>query len=221
MTDILELDDLKTAWQSLDRKLDLQNALLLDQAREKRFNTLGRRLLPLRFGKVVQMLFGGLLIWPAVMVWPERMDGSLLFWSAIAMHVYGVALIALGGIMHGKLSELDRGESVLENQKRLAQARRFQVLSGIAVGLPWWFIWVPCSAVIAAAVAGIDIYANAPGPMAWMFAVGVAGWVLSIVAYRWAMQKPQWSARMERSAAGRSFERARKVLDELEAFERG
>jgi len=220
VTDILELDDLKSAWQSLDRKLDLQNALLLDQAREKRFKTLGRRLLPLRFGKVGQMLFGGLLIWPAVQVWPELMDGSLLFWSAIAIHVYGVALIALGGIMHGKLSEIDRGESVLENQKRLAQARRFQVLSGIAVGLPWWFIWVPCSAVVAAAGPGVDIYANAPGLMAWMFFGGVAGWALTIVAYRWAMKKPQWAARLEKTAAGRSFDRAREVLDELEAFER-
>lgn len=221
MTDVLELDDLKSAWQSLDRKLDLQNALLLDQARDKRFKTLGRRLLPLRFGKVVQMLFGGLLIWPAVSVWTELWDGSLLFWSGIAMHVYGVALIALGGIMHGKLSALDRGESVLENQKRLAQARRFQVLSGMAVGLPWWFLWAPFGAVVAAAVADIDIYANAPGPMAWMFSAGVAGWVLTIVAYRWASRQPQWSARIERSAAGRSFDRAREVLDELNAFERG
>lgn len=123
--------------------------------------------------------------------------------------------------MHGKLSELDCGERVLENQKRLAQARRFQVLSGIAVGLPWWFIWVPCGAVIAAAVAGIDIHANAPGPMAWMFFGGVAGWALTIVTYRWVMNKPQWAARLEKSAAGRSFDRAREVIDELEAFERG
>lgn len=220
MTDVLELDDLKNAWQSLDRKLDLQNALLLDQAREKRFKTLGRRLLPLRFGKVVQMLFGGLLILPAVSVWTELWDGSLLFWSGITMHVYGVVLIALGGIMHAKLSEIDRGESVLENQKRLARARRFQVLSGMAVGLPWWFIWVPCSAVVAAAVADVDIYTNAPGPMAWMFAGGVVGWVLTLVVYRWAVQKPQWAARMESSAAGRSLDRAREVLDELNAFER-
>ncbi len=220
MTDVLELDDLKNAWQSLDRKLDLQNALLLDQAREKRFKTLGRRLLPLRFGKVVQMLFGGLLILPAVSVWTELWDGSLLFWSGITMHVYGVVLIALGGIMHAKLSELDRGESVLENQKRLARARRFQVLSGMGVGLPWWFIWVPCSAVVASAVADVDIYANAPGPMAWMFAGGVVGWVLTLVVYRWAVQKPQWAARMESSAAGRSLDRAREVLDELNAFER-
>jgi serine/threonine-protein kinase len=221
VTDILELDDLKNAWQSLDRKLDLQNALLLDQAREKRFKTLGRRLLPLRFGKVLQMLFGGLLILPAVSVWTELRDGSLLFWSGIAMHVYGVVLICLGAIMHVKLSELDRGESVLENQKRLARARRFQVLSGMAVGLPWWFIWVPCSAVVAAALADVDMYANAPGPMAWMFGVGVAGWALTIVAYRWAMNRPRWAERVERSAAGRSFERARQTLDELNAFEKG
>ncbi len=221
MTDILELDDLKSAWQSLDRKLDLQNALLLDQAREKRFKTLGRRLLPLRFGKAVQMMFGALLILPSVSVWGEYRLGSLLFWSAIAMHVYGVVLIILGGIMQGKLSEFDRGESVLENQRRLASARRFQVLSGMAVGLPWWFIWVPFSAVIVAAVADIDMYAKAPGVMAWMFFGGVAGWALTIVVYRWAMQKPKWAARMERSAAGRSFERAKQTLDELNAFEQG
>ena len=220
MTDVLELDDLKGAWQSLDRKLDLRNALLLDQAREKRYRRLALRLLPLRFGKAIQMVFGALLILPAVSVWSELRDGSLLFWSAIAMHLYGVALIILGGIMQARLSEFDRGESVLENQKRLARARRFQVLSGLAVGLPWWFIWAPFGAVIAAAVADVDIYANAPGVMAWMIAGGVVGYVLTVAAYLWAVKKPQWAARMESSAAGRSLDRAREVLNELNAFER-
>lgn len=195
--------------------------MLLDQVREKRFRTLGRRFLPLRIGKAMQMVFGVLLILPAMSVWSELRDGSLLFWSTIAMHVYGVVLIILGGVMQGRLSELDRGESVLENQKRLARARRFQVLSGMVVGLPWWFIWVPCSAIVAAAAADIDIYANAPRVMAWMFFGGVAGRALTVVAYRWAMHKPQWAARMEKSAAGRSLERARQTLDELNAFERG
>jgi len=220
MTDVLELDDLKSAWASLDRKLDLRNALLLDQVREKRFKTLSVRLLPLRFGQAVQMVSGVLLILLAVSVWSEFKDASVLFWSAIAMHVYGVVLISLGGVMQGKLSEFDRNENVLENQKRLARARRFYVLGGMAVGLPWWFLWVPFGAVGVAAVAGVDLYARAPGIMAWMFAGGVVGYALTLVVYRWAMQKPEWAARIEGSAAGRSLNRAREVLDELNAFEK-
>ena len=68
MADILELDNLKSAWQSLGRKLDRRNALLLDQVREKRFRTLGRRLFPLRFGRAVQLVSGVLLILPAMSV---------------------------------------------------------------------------------------------------------------------------------------------------------
>ncbi len=220
MTDALELDDLKNAWASLDRKLDLQNTLLLDQMRARRFRSLTLRLLPLRFGQVVQMVFGVLLILPAVAVWSELKDGSMLFWSAIAMHVYGVLLIILGGVMQGKLSEFDRNESVLANQKRLAQARRFYIIGGMAVGLPWWFLWVPFGAVVVSAIAGIDLYARAPDNMAWMFAGGVAGYLLTLVAYRWAMQKPAWAARIEGSAAGWSLNQARKTLDELNAFEK-
>jgi len=221
MTNVLELDDLKAAWQSLDRKLDLQNTLLLDQARERRFRTLSRRLLPLRFGQALQMVFGVLLILLAVSVWSSLRDGSVLFWAAIFMHVYGVVLIMLGGIMYGKLSNFDRGETVLENQKRLARARRFYLIAGMAVGLPWWFLWIPFGMVAIVAGTGIDVYARAPAGFNWMFVGCVAGLLLTVGGCFWAMRRPEWAPRIERSAAGRSLNRAKAALDELDAFERG
>lgn len=221
MTNVLELDDLKTAWQSLDRKLDLQNTLLLDQARERRFKTLSRRLLPLRFGQALQMVFGVLLILMAVSVWSSPGHGSVLFWSAVFMHVYGVVLIGMGGEMQRMLSQFDPGEPVLANQKRLARARRFYVIAGAAaIGLPWWFLWIPFGMVAVAAATGIDGYARAPATFNWMFVGCVAGFLLTLGALRWAMRRPQWAARIERSMAGRSLNRAKAALDELDAFER-
>jgi serine/threonine-protein kinase len=220
MTNVLELDDLKAAWQSLDRKLDLQNTLLLDQAHERRFRTLGRRLLPLRVGQALQMVFGVALILPAVSVWSSLRDGSVLFWAAIFMHVYGAVLIMLGAIMHGVLRQFDPGEPVLDSQKRLARARRFYVIAGLAAGLPWWFLWIPFGLVVISATTGIDAYARASQEFNWMFTACFAGFLLTLGGYRWAMRRPQWAARIERSAAGRSLNRAKAALEELEAFER-
>lgn len=220
MTTPIELDDLKTAWQTLDRKLEQQNALLLHQARESTFKTLHRRLLPLRFGQAVQMLVGVALILPAVAVWSSLRDGSVLFWAGIAMHVYGVALIIVGGIMQGLLSEFDRGEPVLVKQKRLARARRFYVVAGMWVGLPWWLLWIPLMMVLVAAGTGVDVYARMPTGIHWMLLVGVLGLVATLLFHRWAMHRPHWAARIEGSAAGRSLNRAKATLDEIAAFER-
>ena len=220
MTNVLELDDLKAAWQSLDRKLDLQNTLLLDQARERRFRTLARRLMPLRLGQALQMAFGVLLVLPAVSVWSTLRDGSVLFWCATLMHVYGGALILLGGVMQAMLGQFERGEPVLISQKRLARARRFYVIAGMAAGLPWWFLWIPFGLVVIFATTGIDAYARASAGFNWMFAACFAGFLLTLGGYRWAMRRPQWAQRIERSAAGRSLNRAKAALDELDAFER-
>ncbi|NQD35417.1 hypothetical protein HPT27_00180 [Permianibacter sp. IMCC34836] len=219
MSNPMELDDLKAAWQAMDRKLEQQNGLLLLQARESQFKTLRRRLLPLRFGQALQMLFGVALILPSVTVWSSLRDGSALFWAGIVMHVYGVMLIVTGGIMQGLLSEFDRGESVLTNQKRLAKARRFYVLAGMSVGLPWWLLWIPFMMVISAAATGVDFYARMPSAINWMLLVGVLGLVATLLLHRWAMRRPSWANRIERSAAGRSLNRAKATLDEIAAFE--
>ena len=62
METTMELDDFKQAWQTLDRRLELQNTLQLQAHRERKFDSLRRKLRPLRWGQALQMIFGIVVI---------------------------------------------------------------------------------------------------------------------------------------------------------------
>lgn len=220
---VSELDDLKAAWQALDRKLDRQNDLLLSQTLHrlhKRFKRFKRRLLPLQLGQAIQMLLGVVLVLPAISVWSTLRDGSVLFWAGILLHVYGVLMIIVSGVMLGLLAQIDSSASVLKNQKRLATARRYYVISGMCLGLPWWFLWIPFMMVVAAAGASIDFYAQMPTTINWMFGVGIIGLMATIALHRWGMRHPRWAGRIERNMVGKSLLRSSVILDEIESFEK-
>lgn len=216
---ISELDDLRTAWQALDRKLDRQNQLLLNQTLHKLHTRLKRRLRPLLLGQVLQMSFGVLLILPSIAVWSSLRDGSVQFWAGILMHVYGVLIIIAGGVLLGLLAKIDSGDSVLENQKRLANARHFYAIAGMCIGLPWWFLWIPFMMVIVGASTGIDFYAQMPTSINWMFAAGIGGLIATIALHRWGMKHPRWSGTIERNMTGKSLLRSSAILDEIASFE--
>lgn len=220
MTQPLELDDLKTAWQALDRKLEQQNTLLLNQARTEKAKSLKRRLWPLRLGQSVQMLVGVLLILLSVSVWSQLDADSPAFWAAIILHGYSVLMIIFGGVMHGLLSEIDCSQPVLQIQKRLARARRFYVVGGMWIGLVWWLLWLPFMMVLVAFVAGVDMYSRISAAVPWIVAGGLLGLVATLAFHRWAQRRPKLAAWLERASAGGSLNRAQAMLDEIAAFER-
>jgi serine/threonine-protein kinase len=216
---VSELDDLKTAWQALDRKLDRHNQLLLEQTLHKLHSRFKRSLLPLQLGQALQMLLGVVLILPAVSVWSSLRDGSVLFWAGIVVHAYAVLMIIAGGVMQGLLAKSDSSDSVLKNQKRLATARHYYVIFGMCLGLPWWFLWIPFMMVIVGAGAGIDFYAQMPTTINWMLGVSIVCMLATIALHRWGMKHSRWSARIERNLAGNSLNRSSAILDEIKSFE--
>ena len=70
----MELDDLKSAWQSLDRRLQLENALRLEDRRERKLERARANLRPLLFGVAVQALLGVGLIVLGVACWHRNLD---------------------------------------------------------------------------------------------------------------------------------------------------
>ena len=54
----MELDDMKLAWQTLDRRLELRNALDMDLLRERKLDKMKSGLRPLLFGQAIQLAAG-------------------------------------------------------------------------------------------------------------------------------------------------------------------
>lgn len=54
----MELDELKTAWQTLDRRLQQHNAINLQLFKDRKLDKARSSLRPLFWGQIAQMLFG-------------------------------------------------------------------------------------------------------------------------------------------------------------------
>ncbi len=153
--------------------------------------------------------------------WTRNPAPGGCFIAGILVHAFGVATAASGGIMSGLIGSLDWSAPVLAIQKRLSVMRRFYVLAGVAVGWPWWVMWLP----VVLAVAGLDPRnAGASVTPGWVWgslAVGLAGLLATWLFYRWACSpaRPELARRMQASVTGSGLRRAQGLLDELRAFE--
>ena len=227
MNTTMELDDLKQAWQSLDRQLKRQNELQWQQLRETRARSIRSRLRPLLFGQIVQMFFGVWLILIGVDVWHAHTDTPHLLLAGLVVHIYGIATTIAGGVICGGIARIDHAAPVLELQQRLARLRRNYLIAGMCVGLPWWVMWVPFVMTLAMSATGVDIYAVARAgstPLTnWLnisLGVGVAGLLATWIFHRWS-RHPSRAAlgkKLDDGAAGGSLRRAQAELDALRAF---
>jgi serine/threonine-protein kinase len=226
MDTTMELDELKQAWQTLDKRLQQQNALQFQLLRDKRIDKMKSSLRPLFVGQVVQILFGVWMVLIGVDVWASHRDVMHLLIAGIVMHAYGVATIVAGGIVCGGIAGIDHAAPVLELQRRLAKLRKQYILSGMCVGLPWWVMWVPFVMTLAMSATGIDIYAvaRASSPIAnWVdisIGVGVLGLLGTWAFHRWSRHpsRAELGRKLEDGAAGGSLRRAQAELDALTQY---
>lgn len=221
MESTMQLDELKQAWQALDRRLVQNHALQFEAFRDRRVGKLKRHLLMLRFGQVLQMLFGIVVVLIAVTFWRSYWQEPAMLATGIVMHAYGVVVIAVGGMIQGRISSIDRSLPVLDVQKRLAALGRTYVVGGMWVGLPWALLWVLCPVMLARAAAGVNLYVNAP---MFVYSSLVAG-VLILLSVRWFHRwsrhpsRPQLAKRLNDSLTGKSIRRAQAELDDIQRFE--
>ncbi|UHQ24483.1 serine/threonine protein kinase [Lysobacter sp. 5GHs7-4] len=217
----MELDDLKQAWQDLDRKLDRQYSLDLLRFREERGRKMKSGLRPLVWGQALQMLVGVAVLLFGVDVWTEHGDVPHLLAFGLIVHVYGIALIACGGMVQAMIAGVDYAAPVLDIQKQLARLRKFYVRTGMVVGLSWWLFWMPFMAALFMSLFGADMYRNAPSVFVIGSAIGVAGLLATWWFHRWSRHpsRPRLARAMEDSVTGRSLRRAQAIADEIARFE--
>jgi hypothetical protein len=121
MTDTsLEFDDLKQAWQSLDRRLARFEAIAFDAVRERRLDAVRASLRPLRWGQRLQIPFGVIVIVLSIASWRDQWEMVNVRVAAMVMQAYGIALVATGAYTLTLLDRIDYGAPVLEIQRRLA-----------------------------------------------------------------------------------------------------
>ena len=216
----MELVVLKQAWQTLDKRLQQQNALQFDAFRERKAGIIKASLRPLFWGQLVQMLFGIATVLAGVWLWKNFSSITTVLVSGIVVHLYGVATIIASGAVLGGISKIDRSLPVLELQQRLATLRRTYIIGGAVVGLPWWLLWmVPPLVVVSLQAQQTGATVFSPTLLGWC-AVGVAGLVGTLWFHRWS-HKPGREAlakRLDDGAAGGSLRRAQAELDALKAY---
>jgi hypothetical protein len=215
----MELDDMKAAWQTLDRRLDAQATLNLHMFKEGKLDKLRRGLRPLVWGQAIQIAIGALIAVWGGSFWVDHREVPHLLIAGLLVHAAGISMIALGALMEALIARIDYSAPVLTIQRQLAQLRKVYVRGGLAIGLPWWVLWVPLVIVFLKTAFGADLFVNAPGVVWINIAAGFVGMLLTWMFIRLADKRPLLAKRLDDSAAGGSLNKAQAHLDEIARFE--
>lgn len=214
----MELDEMKLAWQGLDRRLEQQYALNLQLFRDGRLDKLQRGLRPLVWGQAIQMLIGVLGLLVLAPIWIAHWRDPAVLVAGVVMHAYCVGLIIVGAMVQSQVARIDYGAPVLAIQRQLLQLRRTYAFWGaVVVGLPWWFLTAPLLVVLSRGA----VMVNAPSVVWIQLAIGAAGLLATWWFHRWS-RRPERAAlarKLDDSTAGGSIRRAQAALDEIARFE--
>ncbi len=215
----MELEEMKSAWHSLDRQLKRENAINLALYSDQKLSSARSSLRPLVWGQGLQLFMGILVVLLAAMLWSTKPTAIPLIVAGVIVHAYGIiCIIAAGGLLNG-IRNIDYSGSIVAMQDRLARVRRAYIVSGIVAGLTWWFLWMPFLMVVLALV-HVNLYAHAPSVVWLGTAIGVAGLFAMTWLYRFSRSgaRPRLRRFVDQAVIGRSLLRAQAQLDEIRQF---
>ena len=219
MENIMEPDELKAAWQLLGRQLERHDSINLQLLRENKLDKARSSLRPLLWGQVLQIALGLFLLLLGIACWKRNLHLPGYLIAGILVHAYGVACIVMAGITLGLIGGIDYSAPVLKIQKQLTTLRRFYVFSGLAVGLPWWIMWVP----VVLAFAGLAERPSAAATPLWIWislGVGALGLLATWGFHRWSHRpgRAEFGRKLDHSLTGHSLRKAQALLDEVRDF---
>ena len=222
METTMELDELKQAWQALDRQLQQQKRISLELLTETRMRKAKRELRWLQALAIGQVAVGLVVTIFCATFWSSHLDAPALLLSGIALHVYGVGLIIAGVMEMLLLVRTDYAAQVITIQKYLALLRQWRIRTRRWFGLAQWILWIPATLVMLEYLVGFDLWAHSPATVGGFLAVGIGG----LLATLWLMF---WSPRalrrrvgdyLDDNSTGALLKRAQASLDEIACFER-
>jgi hypothetical protein len=222
METTMELDELKAAWQSLDRQLQRQKDINLQLLTETRLRKARAGLRWLLLSGICQVAVGVLVTVFCATFWIAHLRQPALMLSGIVLHAYGVAMIVAGVTEILLIVRTDYAEQVVTIQKYLAVLRQWRVRTKRWFGLAQWLLWVPVMLVMLEYLFGFDLWTHSPATVAWSLGVGVAG----LLATLWLLYRSPRTLRgrvggyLDETNAGGTLRRAQAALDEIAGFER-
>ena len=223
----MELDDLKFAWQMLDRRLEREQALNFQRFKQDRFDRIRSGLRAMRFGQIVRIVFGVSLMVFAAPVWVAHGQEPVLLFCGLIVHGYGVALCVSGSCVLWRVGAIGYAAPVLAIQQQLAQLRSFYLRSSFWLGNAWWVLWAP--------LLMLCIYWNNYDPrtpdtivdelyrqlwpqLAVCTAFGIAGLLAFVWLYRFLRRRTPDAVRRIEDQSSRGIANANRVLDEIARF---
>ncbi|MCE9657363.1 MAG: hypothetical protein K8R60_02310 [Burkholderiales bacterium] len=212
----MEIDDMKQAWQSLDRQMARRYALDLEQYKERKLGSARLRLLPVKLGLVARMVVGVAIIAASASFWTAHMGSPHLIVSGLLLQAYGLLLVGSAAWEMQMLADIDYAAPVLAIQRRLAKFRAWRVRLVPVWMITGCFVWIPLTLVVFKAWLGADIYARAPEVVLYFLASGGVAMLAFWLIARWV---PGAASVLNDSSVGGSLGRSQQVLNEIARFE--
>ncbi len=218
----MELEEMKRTWGQIGRQLEEQITLNRAIMREAMARRASDRLRPLKLGQIAQIVFGTVIILLAVAYYRSHLTVPHRLISGVVMNIYGVLAIMMAGMTLAAIRSIDWCAPVAEIQRKLDHLRSLYVISGAALGLSWWILWLPFMQIVFGLL-GADFYANTPATFHWSIAAGLAGIGLTIAFYRWSHWpgRESLARKLDDEAAGASINGAFDELRRMRDFEDG
>ncbi len=215
-----ELDDLKIAWQTLNRTLERQHTLALHQFRESKLGHFHRGFRRLLVGQIIQLICGVVLSIFAGSFWVNHIRTPHLMFYGISLHAYGVMFIVFAARDLFLISQLNYAVPVLVLQKQIVDLRRWHVRAALWFGLAGCFIWIPLILILFYKL-GADVWVRNPEVVGGFLLSGFVclGLLYGIIFWSRRPGREKFAKNLESSSAGPSVTRAQTILDDIARFE--
>ncbi len=217
----LELEDLKSTWQTLNRNLERQYTLDLHQFRERKLARFRSGFRPLVIGQIIQIVAGALLALFGGSFWVDHIATPHLVIYGVLLHLYGIMFIVFGARDLVLIKRIDYSAPVLAIQKQIAELRAWHQRAGTWFAIAGCFIWVPLMLILFYKL-GADVWMRSPSVVYWFVASGFVcvGIFYGLVVWSRRPGQERLADYLKTSSAGRSVNRAQAMLDEIAQFER-
>jgi hypothetical protein len=217
----MELDDLRIAWQELDRRLDQERVSGLETHRWMKLAQARRGLRPLWCGQIAQIVAGVGLIAFFARLWVSHIHTPHLMLPALLVHGYGLLLVLLAARTLSLVARIDYAAPVVTIQRRLLQLQEWRSrVEWPLLGITGCFMWIPLLLAMFNA-AGVDLWQWNRALVLWNVGSGFACMGIGYAIVRWVGSRQSARALMalEDSRAGKGVRRARQALEEVARFE--
>jgi len=209
----MDLHELESAWKALDDRVARQDDELTQLRVEARGLRSRWRLHVATLGQVAQIAIGLLLAFWGGGFWVDHWGTPHLVAYGVAVHLYGVALMASAIVLIVRLATIDYGLPVADVQSRLLALRRTRIRTERVLWLMGAIAWVPMM-MMGLFAFGFDAFAHRPSWFWLNLAVGVGLATTGGVVMAW---KPAWFASMSMDGALRDVERQLAEFEGLRA----